>query len=97
MSSPLSDGIVLADKQTDTKGIVKNDDPGGRDIASVYKSGLVNDTVVIEYRPDKDHGWAQVVDLASGSSDMQTLHNMPEGEYRLNRNGNQDTITVALI
>lgn len=93
----LSDGIVLADKQTDTKGVTKYDDLGGKDVATVYKTGLVNDSVTIEYRPDQNHAWAKVVELVAGSSDIQTLHNMPEGEYRLNRSGNTDQITVALI
>jgi hypothetical protein len=100
MSSPdgFQDGFVLADNETSTQGIVGYNDPGGRDMSSVYVVGLSSDTVNVEYRPNENRPWANIVELKSDSPEFQTLHNMPEGEYRLNRNGNNsDTITVALI
>lgn len=100
MANPdgLSDGIVLADSQTDTQGIVDYGDPGGDDKKMVYAIGLSNDTVNVEYRPNENATWANVVQLSGSSAEVQTLHRVPEGQYRLNRNGNNaDTITVALL
>lgn len=100
MSKPdgLSDGIVLADNETTTQGIVGFNDPGGKGKSSVYTVGLANDTVDVEYRPNENRSWATVLTLDTNSPEFQTLDTTPEGEYRLNRNGNNtDTITVALI
>lgn len=99
MSKPngLSDGLILADYETGTQGVVGHGDPGGKDMSTVYAVGLSADTVNVEYRPNENRSWAKVVELKSDSPEFQTLHNMPEGEYRLKRSGNSDTITVALL